>query len=113
MLVPVLLVPMEEYRVTDAQRAFAHWYPEDADHMAHPYDAELETYLAALRDIPSVNTPLLLTRGEAVLQKTDIFKRIFMRCALAHVSCIYPDNSRAYRRTELATSGQATFGKKS
>ncbi|MGV3639971.1 MAG: regulatory iron-sulfur-containing complex subunit RicT [Adhaeribacter sp.] len=37
---------------------------------------ELETYLAALRDIPSVNTPLLLTRGEAVLQKTDIFKRI-------------------------------------
>ena len=42
----VLRVPMEEYRVTDAQRAFAHWYPEDADHMAHPYDAELETYLA-------------------------------------------------------------------
>lgn len=37
---------------------------------------ELETYLAALKDIPSVNTPLLLTRGEAVLQKTDIFKRI-------------------------------------
>jgi hypothetical protein len=42
----VLRVPMEEYRVTDAQRAFAHWYPEDVDHMAHPYDAELETYLA-------------------------------------------------------------------
>src|SRR4051794_19908321 len=37
---------MEEYRVTDAQRSFAHWFPEDADHMAHPYDAELETYLA-------------------------------------------------------------------
>lgn len=37
---------------------------------------ELETYLAALKDIPTVNTPLLLQRGEAVLQKTDIFKRI-------------------------------------
>ena len=43
----VLMVPMEEYRVTDAQRSWAHWYQEDADHMAHPYDGELETYLAA------------------------------------------------------------------
>ena len=41
------MVPMEEYRVTDAQRSWAHWYQEDADHMAHPYDGELETYLAA------------------------------------------------------------------
>lgn len=37
---------------------------------------ELETYLAALKDIPSVNTPLQLQRGEAILQKTDIFRRI-------------------------------------
>lgn len=37
---------------------------------------ELETYLAALKDIPTVNTPLQLQRGEAMLQKTDIFKRI-------------------------------------
>jgi hypothetical protein len=42
----VLLVPMEEYRVIEAQRSWAHWYQEDVDHMAHPYDAELETYLA-------------------------------------------------------------------
>jgi integrase/recombinase XerD len=46
----VLMVPMEEYRVTDAQRSWAHWYQEDADHMAHPYDGELETYLAAQAD---------------------------------------------------------------
>ena len=41
----VLVVPMEEYRVCDAQRSWTHWYQEDVDHMAHPYDAELETYL--------------------------------------------------------------------
>ena len=34
---------------TDAQRSWAHWFEEDADHMAHPYDGELETYLAAPR----------------------------------------------------------------
>ena len=42
----VLVVPMEEYRVIEAQRAWAHWFQEDVDHMAHAYDAELDTYLA-------------------------------------------------------------------
>lgn len=37
---------------------------------------ELETYMDALKDIPNVTRPLLTQRGEAVLQKTDIFKRI-------------------------------------
>ena len=37
---------------------------------------ELETYLDALKDIPTVSKPLQLQRGEAMLQKTDIFKRV-------------------------------------
>lgn len=37
---------------------------------------ELETYMTALEDIPKVEAPLLTDRGEAVLQKTDIFRKI-------------------------------------
>lgn len=37
---------------------------------------ELETYLDALVDIPKVEKPLQTARGEAHLQKTDIFKKI-------------------------------------
>jgi cell fate regulator YaaT (PSP1 superfamily) len=37
---------------------------------------ELETYLDALVDIPKVDKPLQTVRGEAHLQKTDIFKKI-------------------------------------
>lgn len=37
---------------------------------------ELETYMDALKYIPEVETPLLTERGEARLQKTDIFRKI-------------------------------------
>ncbi len=37
---------------------------------------ELDTYMDALKDIPAVKGPLLTEKGEARLQKTDIFKRI-------------------------------------
>jgi len=37
---------------------------------------ELETYIDALRDIPTVDAPLKTKKGNAVLQKTDIFKKI-------------------------------------
>jgi cell fate regulator YaaT (PSP1 superfamily) len=37
---------------------------------------ELETYMEALQDIPKIETPLLTLRGEASLQKTDIFRKI-------------------------------------
>src|SRR5882762_7996173 len=37
---------------------------------------ELETYMDALKDIPKVEGPLLTERGEATLQKTDIFRKI-------------------------------------
>ncbi len=37
---------------------------------------ELETYIDALRDIPTVDAPLKTKKGVATLQKTDIFKKI-------------------------------------
>lgn len=37
---------------------------------------ELETYMEALEDIPKVEGPLLTEKGSAVLQKTDIFRKI-------------------------------------
>ena len=36
---------------------------------------ELDTYMDALKDIPEVRRPLLTKRGEAFLQKTDIFRK--------------------------------------
>jgi cell fate regulator YaaT (PSP1 superfamily) len=37
---------------------------------------ELDTYMDALRDIPMIDRPLLTEKGDAHLQKTDIFRRI-------------------------------------
>ncbi|MBS1505265.1 MAG: Signal peptidase-like protein [Bacteroidetes bacterium] len=37
---------------------------------------ELETYMEALKFIPDIDAPLLTEKGEAKLQKTDIFRRI-------------------------------------
>lgn len=37
---------------------------------------ELETYMEALKDIPEIEAPLLTQKGEAILQKTDIFRKI-------------------------------------
>jgi cell fate regulator YaaT (PSP1 superfamily) len=37
---------------------------------------ELETYVDALQDIPKVTKPLFTEKGEAFLQKTDIFRRL-------------------------------------
>lgn len=37
---------------------------------------ELETYMEALEDIPNLERPLQIEKGNAKLQKTDIFRRI-------------------------------------
>ncbi|WP_187263108.1 PSP1 domain-containing protein [Pontibacter beigongshangensis] len=37
---------------------------------------ELETYMEALKDIPTVARPLQTKQGDAILQKTDIFKKM-------------------------------------
>ena len=36
---------------------------------------ELDTYLDALKDIPDIRRPLITKKGEAFLQKTDIFRK--------------------------------------
>lgn len=36
---------------------------------------ELDTYVEALKDIPQLNAPLVTEKGEAHLQKTDIFRK--------------------------------------
>ncbi|MGB3850543.1 MAG: regulatory iron-sulfur-containing complex subunit RicT [Tunicatimonas sp.] len=36
---------------------------------------ELDTYLEALKDIPDIRRPLVTKKGEAFLQKTDIFRK--------------------------------------
>ncbi len=37
---------------------------------------ELETYTEALKDIPKIDRPLVTEKGDASLQKTDIFRKI-------------------------------------
>jgi cell fate regulator YaaT (PSP1 superfamily) len=37
---------------------------------------ELETYMDALKDIPTIDKNLRTSKGEAILQKTDIFKKV-------------------------------------
>jgi cell fate regulator YaaT (PSP1 superfamily) len=37
---------------------------------------ELDTYMEALEDIPKIEGPLLTEKGDATLQKTDIFRKI-------------------------------------
>lgn len=37
---------------------------------------ELDTYMEALKDIPKVEKPLMTEKGDAHLQKTDIFRKI-------------------------------------
>lgn len=49
---------------------------------------ELETYIDALKGIPSVDRPLKTEKGNATLQKTDIFRRIMWFS--------YPDDTNWY-----------------
>jgi cell fate regulator YaaT (PSP1 superfamily) len=37
---------------------------------------ELETYIAALKDIPTIDERITIARGQAFLQKTDIFRKL-------------------------------------
>jgi hypothetical protein len=46
-----LIVPTIEHRLHTAQSPWTQWFVESPDLMAHPYDAELEAYLAA-RHVP-------------------------------------------------------------
>jgi hypothetical protein len=41
----VIIVRTEDYRLQCEHKGWSHWFVEDPDHMAHPYDADLDTYL--------------------------------------------------------------------
>jgi cell fate regulator YaaT (PSP1 superfamily) len=64
---------------------------------------ELDTYMDALVDIPEVDTPLITEKGEAILQKTDIFKKILWFGYKNENTWIPVD---AYRVTEILKLNQ-------
>ncbi len=67
---------------------------------------ELETYMDALKHIPDVGKPLLTEKGEAVLQKTDIFRKI-MWFGYKEESAWYPLNvDRVNEILELNSAGR-------
>lgn len=53
----VLVIRGEDYREHCIQRAWAHWFAEDVGHMAHPYEASLETFLAGRNVVYEVRKP--------------------------------------------------------
>ncbi len=67
---------------------------------------ELETYMEALKHIPDINKPLLTEKGEATLQKTDIFRKI-MWFGYKEESAWYPLNvERVNEILELNQAGR-------
>jgi cell fate regulator YaaT (PSP1 superfamily) len=67
---------------------------------------ELETYMEALQDIPKIEAPLLTEKGEATLQKTDIFRKI-MWFGFREESSWYPLNiERVNEILELNRQGK-------
>ncbi|HZY81183.1 MAG TPA: regulatory iron-sulfur-containing complex subunit RicT [Cyclobacteriaceae bacterium] len=67
---------------------------------------ELETYMEALKDIPEIEAPLLTEKGEAMLQKTDIFRKI-MWFGYKEENTWYPINIlRVNEILELNRSGR-------
>lgn len=49
----VIVIRREDHRLSCGQAPWTHWFPEDEAHMAHPYDAGLETFLDR-RGVPYV-----------------------------------------------------------
>ncbi len=47
----VAVIRKEDHAAANASLAFSHWFEEDADHLAHPFEAELEKYLKS-KDVP-------------------------------------------------------------
>lgn len=67
---------------------------------------ELETYMEALQDIPKIEAPLQTEKGAAILQKTDIFRKI-MWFGYAEETTWYPlDVERVNRILEMNRAGQ-------
>jgi cell fate regulator YaaT (PSP1 superfamily) len=67
---------------------------------------ELETYMEALEDIPKIEGPLLTEKGEATLQKTDIFRKL-MWFGFSEENTWYPlDVSRVNEILRLNRDGK-------
>jgi len=67
---------------------------------------ELDTYMEALKDIPELEGPLLTEKGDAQLQKTDIFRKI-MWFGYANENAWIPVNvERVAAILELNKSGK-------
>ena len=67
---------------------------------------ELDTYMEALVDIPEIEAPLITEKGEAFLQKTDIFKKIMWFGYKNENTWIPVDSSRVSEVMELNKKGQ-------
>src|SRR6267142_1919389 len=53
----VLVITSAEYREHCIQKPWTHWFPEDTEHMAHPYEADLENFLARRNVVYEVRKP--------------------------------------------------------
>ncbi len=67
---------------------------------------ELETYQDALIDIPKVNAPLQMEKGEAILQKTDIFKKTMWFSVPGDSTWVPVDASRVKEIIEYNKEGK-------
>lgn len=67
---------------------------------------ELDTYMEALVDIPEIEAPLVTEKGEAFLQKTDIFKKIMWFGYKNENTWIPVDASRVSEVMELNKKGK-------
>ena len=53
----VLIIRHEDYREHCIQKPWTHWFVEDPHHRAHPYEADLETFLARRGAVYEVRKP--------------------------------------------------------
>jgi cell fate regulator YaaT (PSP1 superfamily) len=67
---------------------------------------ELDAYLDALKDIPQVQRPLKTSKGEAFLQKTDIFRRRMWFAFKGDNNWVMLDTSRVRELLEMNKRGE-------
>ena len=67
---------------------------------------ELDAYLDALKDIPQVQRPLQTTKGEAFLQKTDIFRRRMWFAFKGDNNWVMLDTSRVRELLDMNKRGE-------
>lgn len=71
---------------------------------------ELDTYLVELKDIPKVDKPLQIEKGDAFLQKTDIFRKLMWFAYKGENTWHALDVSRVRSIQEMNKKGQKALG---